>query len=72
MTITENVSGRSALHYAAFFCPSDIVEQLINAGADIDIVDNIGDAPFVAAIKGKNSRALEVRTEVKSSLLYLR
>ena len=46
-----------ALHYAVMSCNADVVQMLIDAGADIDMLDNDGRSPLLSAC---NSGALDV------------
>uniref|UniRef100_A0A9J2PCU4 Ion transport domain-containing protein n=1 Tax=Ascaris lumbricoides TaxID=6252 RepID=A0A9J2PCU4_ASCLU len=49
----RDLSGRSALHYAARNCVSSIIYKLMNAGAEVDVQDIYGFTPlhYAAALK---------------------
>lgn len=50
--------GRTALHYAAYQGYTDIVKQLIEAGADINYEDHHGETPLFFAVTNKQKQTI--------------
>ncbi|XP_054153772.1 myotrophin-like [Oppia nitens] len=48
--VNASLDGRSAIHYAADYGHTDIIEFLISKGVDLNAVDKHGISPLLAAI----------------------
>ena len=57
---------RTALHYAAYFNDTDMVELLLRAGADIDAQDNLGRTALHYAACFNNTDMVELLLEAEA------
>lgn len=57
----KDKSGLTALHFAAIYDRYNIVKALINNGAEIDAIDNIGNTPLWRAIMENSNETLTIR-----------
>lgn len=48
--INEEINGRKCLHYAADYGQSEVLEFLLQKGAEVDSLDKHGITPILAAI----------------------
>lgn len=48
------------LHYAARFCSADVVDYLLQVGANETLVDSVGNHPLAWAERGKKEANLEL------------
>lgn len=50
---SPNLQGLTPLHYAATLCRSstDILNRLVEGGANLDILDELGRSPLVCALQ---------------------
>uniref|UniRef100_A0A3B4Y8T5 Uncharacterized protein n=1 Tax=Seriola lalandi dorsalis TaxID=1841481 RepID=A0A3B4Y8T5_SERLL len=46
VAISKASSGWTPLHLACYFGHRDVVEELLKAGADVNLQDNMGDTPL--------------------------
>lgn len=66
----RDLSGRSALHYAARNCVSSIIYKLMNAGAEVDVQDIYGFTPLHYAAALKNDSVFKVSISYICHLIY--
>ncbi|KJH50904.1 ankyrin repeat protein [Dictyocaulus viviparus] len=55
--LTDSI-GRNVLHYAALYNAPHLVNYFATCGANVNLIDNNGDAPIHLAAKGGNVEAL--------------
>ncbi|KAK6184410.1 hypothetical protein SNE40_001934 [Patella caerulea] len=58
--INKEVSGRKPLHFAADYGQSEIVEYLIQNGADVNACDIHGISPLLAAVWEGHSECVKI------------
>jgi len=61
--IDELVKGRAYLHYACDFGQREIIEYLLNKGADINIPDKYEISPILAAIWENHTACVKLLIE---------
>ncbi|MDR2977965.1 MAG: ankyrin repeat domain-containing protein [Rickettsiales bacterium] len=62
----KDSQGRTALHYAAYFNDTDMVELLLRAGADIDAQDNLGRTALHYAAYFNHTDMVELLLDAKA------
>lgn len=50
VNVSEEISGRPPIHYAADYGQRDVIEYLLSKGADVNAVDKHGISVLLAAI----------------------
>uniref|UniRef100_A0A1L8E7W7 Putative myotrophin n=1 Tax=Haematobia irritans TaxID=7368 RepID=A0A1L8E7W7_HAEIR len=58
--LNTKYNGRYPLHYAADYGQHEVLEYLINMGAEIDVTDNHGITPLLAAVWEGHTRCVKL------------
>uniref|UniRef100_A0A1A9WJ39 ANK_REP_REGION domain-containing protein n=1 Tax=Glossina brevipalpis TaxID=37001 RepID=A0A1A9WJ39_9MUSC len=61
--VNSELNGRYPLHYAADYGQYDVLEYLINKGANINIMDKHGITPLLAAIWEGHTKCVKLLLE---------
>ncbi|XP_045209339.2 uncharacterized protein LOC123560129 [Mercenaria mercenaria] len=57
---TRNNTGKTALHVAAEYGHTQIIEELIKCGFDVSMTDNVSETPLRLACRGKHTQAIRI------------
>jgi hypothetical protein len=63
-----NLNRFGILHLAAMFSGPEIVTELIDAGADVSVIDDNGETPLDLAFRPETRRVLEVAARAQDQL----